>query len=329
MEALLLLVLFASPAACSDASQFAALAAVADAPCSSTPPRGPGAGNRDPLPASPQGQVLVLDANLKEAFEVEDVADPSDMRAFARRLRRQLPYAPDVLTLQEVNGIAADNVARILSKELGANYAVIVRPNDDPQFPGGSRDTAILINTETMERGVKNGAPDPGGFVRSAHPEKAKDHAFASVREKGDDRTRLAVTSAHLLPPNYFADEESGFRAKARMSRRLAKHLEERYPNKDGHVIAGDFNNRRCADARREKADCETTPFWNALRREGFDDSIFETYGANHCLKKRIDYVFTRGLNIVDAGVDSTYDPDEDRFYSDHRFQWTLIEPKD
>lgn len=319
-----------------ETSPFAALSAATEAPCEAPARRGPGAGNRQPLPESPRGQVLVLDANLYEAFDPADVADPSDMRAFARRLRQQMPYAPDVLTLQEVNGLSADAVARILTETLGQPYAVIVRPPDDANVAGGTKDTAILINTATMERGVKDGQPDPGGFLRTSYSPaeasnddiKDKYQAYVSVREKapdGEKRARLAVSSVHFVPSSRLVDEETAFELKGRWSKRVARHLEERYPNKNGQVIAGDFNNRRCVDAPREKEACQEAPFWKALTGNGYDDSIYARHGANHCLKKRIDYVFARGLDVLDAGADYSYDPRQDRFYADHRFQWSLV----
>ena len=53
-------------------------------------------------PESPVDELLVVSANLQEAFDDADVRDTKDIAGFSGRLLRQVPYKPDVLLLQEV-----------------------------------------------------------------------------------------------------------------------------------------------------------------------------------------------------------------------------------
>lgn len=109
---------------------------------------------------SPRGQVLVVDANLLEAFGGADVADAADMNNFVRRLVAQLPYAPDALLLQEVVGPSAENVARFMSAATGLEYDVALATYPSPS----NRQVEVIggdfNNRPCVERDVA--ASDPG-----------------------------------------------------------------------------------------------------------------------------------------------------------------------
>jgi hypothetical protein len=102
------------------------------------------------------GQVLVVAANLEEAWDPSDNADSGDLKTFVRRVDRLAPHAPDILLLQEVTSRAAKKVARLLKRKASKTYSVAVpagsSPADVKKDKVVTRETAILINVRTMKR---------------------------------------------------------------------------------------------------------------------------------------------------------------------------------
>jgi hypothetical protein len=292
------------------------------------------------LEPSPTGEILVLDANLQEAFVASDVADPTDMQNFARRAAELVPFAPDVVLLQEVVGPSAENVATLLSRETGFTYEIAIAPGPTA-FPeaGEDRDdqvqqeTAILFNSETMktvgERGFFETSYDPADGI-DGQKAKTKLHAFAAVKDLDSKRT-YPLMSVHFVPNQNFVSDEVGWSYKESWSREVARFLDSVFPPPGwtGHIVGGDFNNRRCTTID-EARECETLPFWPVMTVENaYADSVF-TAGAEDEIgtAKRIDYVFGR-LDPTLAASDLEYDQgdksDPTVFYSDHRLIWTLL----
>jgi len=292
------------------------------------------------LETSPRGQILVLDANLQEAFIASDVADPTDMWNFARRAAALLPYAPDVVLLQEVVEPSAINVATFLGEEVGHSYEVAIAPGptafpkaDEAPDEQVQQETAILINSGTVqmmgERGFFETSYSPSDGIEGQKA-KTKLHAYAAVREIQSKRT-YPLMSLHFVPNQYFNSEEVGWAYKERWSRSVAEFLDATFPppKSGGHIVGGDFNNRRCRDVI-EARGCERFPFWDVMTAENdYSDAIFTAGGAEEIgTAKRIDYIFGR-LDPTSAASDLAYDDEEKSdpatFYSDHRLIWTLL----
>ena len=290
-----------------------------------------------PLPLTPTGRVMVLDANLKEAFDVDDVADDEDMKVFARRVRANVPFAPDVVLLQEVVGPSADVVARVLSTYLGRDYGVIIAPGQSASLTGNvRRDTAIVMNRDTMVRTLHEGTRDTGGFYRASFPNadasdgtaEKKDNAYIALREREDGGARLAVASMHPMPADRYVSRDVAWGWNATYAAEITDLLRARYTAANTYVVAGDWNNRRC-ETTPESAVCTEAPFWTVLTGRGYTDAVFSIHGVDTCMPKRIDYVFTTG-RVIDADHDYTRPrgttEGDDGYYSDHSFVWALVE---
>ncbi|MDQ3641631.1 MAG: hypothetical protein M3450_09330 [Actinomycetota bacterium] len=306
------------------------------------------------LGESPPGQVLVVDANLLEAFSREDVADPIDMENFVRRLLSQVPYAPDALLLQEVVGPSAENVARIMTAATGFTYVVAAGPGEShvvvpatATTPEIRRETAILLNVDTMR------LEDSGGYVENAYARAdhrsgtwmTKQEPYLMAKElRGGLSTSLL--SLHYVPNSRFTSADVGFRYKAEWSGQIAQLLDDAYPSpsrRQVEVIGGDFNNRPCVEVDVAASDpgCTPMPFWQVLTGD---------HGYISARDSGIDYIFARG-EILDSGFDAerkaavgsnaefaackdlfTQGRGDDatgtcatEFYADHSFLWALV----
>lgn len=292
---------------------------------------------------SPAGQVLVLSANLKKA-QARDRVD-SEILNFMPRVPKAVPFAPDAVLLQEVVESSAARVAALFEESTGFGFDVAVSPGPEPIVGTQEdqvvvRNTAILLNSETMQ------AAGQGGFVasryssRDAAPElkpRIKEHAHCLARTKSGG-IEVPLVSVHFVTNQKFAASTMGFCYKAQWAREVMNYLQTQYPRGDVPqvpVIGGDFNNRRCLRSR-EKVVCEVLPFWHVLTEQGgFSDAVFERHGGSEKSlaaqmngHKRIDYVFARGV-VRDASHDVGYEArrgDSD-FYSDHRLLWALVSP--
>jgi hypothetical protein len=290
------------------------------------------------LQESPDGQLLVVNNNLEEAFIAEDVADPSDMENFVDRLLARVPYLPDVLLVQEVVDESAENVADLMSSATGSDYVVLISPGVTVYEEGEPneqviRDPAIIINAGTV-RGT-----GPRGYVTTSYaaedglpgePVRTKERAYAGIEELSSGVSH-PVMSLHFVPNrNAFVDEETAFAYKEQWSDEMTAFLDQTFPPSDwgAPLIVGDFNNRRCPDPD-ETRDCDALPFWNTMTAtQGYTDAIFSGGSeAEIGTLKRIDYMFGR-TGFVQAASDLDYGPveraDPAIFYSDHRLMWSL-----
>lgn len=292
-------------------------------------------------PESPPGRLLIVNNNLQEAFVASDVADPSDLANFVRRLLDQTTYAPDALLLQEVVNSSAQTVARLMSESTGWTYQVVVAPGESVYQPSGEneqiiRDTAIVINTGTLE------AVGEAGFMRSTYaaedglsgePVRTKEHAFAAARVIGESATKVPLMSLHFVPTrNAFPDDETSWAYKDRWVDEIARFFDETYPAPRWNTpfLAGDFNNRRCVSVD-ETRSCDTLAFWDSLTStHGYSDAIFHGGSEDEIgTRKRIDYMFGRFGSLTaasDLSYGSAERSDPAVFYSDHRLMWALVD---
>lgn len=310
---------------------------------------GPGAASAA-LAESPPGQVLVVDANLQEAFQLPDVEDRTDMRNFVRAIRERVPYdfAPDVVLLQEIRRVSAQNVAALLGEAYGHRYAVALDPGETPwRQDGARRDTTVVYDATTMR------LEDDGGFVRTTNREgRQKDNAYALLKERRGG-LRVPVISLHWA---HRGDSVAH-------ARQMVQLLDAEYPSPSSRqveVIAGDFNVKRCvggASWKSEELACREQDWYRVLTAEhGFTDAVLsarphEIPQARRDDVARIDFLFARG-SVLDAGSDlatkrelaqhdrcagvnddyfkagigsQAPEPCRSLFYTDHRLVWALV----
>ena len=194
---------------------------------------------------SPPNRVLVVSANLQEAFDDKDVRNQRDISRFPGRLLRKTPFKPDVLLLQEIRLKSARYVAQELSKRVGDRYTVgnelLPLPYDVVGGVWVQTDTAVLINQATMT------ATGEGGFVKTPHPwgvkkkKMVKEHAFLPVEEDASGES-MAFMSLHFPPaPGSRKTHKKLF---GKWTQEVIDVLEKRYPNA-AKLIGGDFNQLR------------------------------------------------------------------------------------
>ena len=340
------------------------------------------------LSRTPAKKVLILNANVKEGFtdkKRDDIRGPGysdiyhnrELRNFVERIPKVVNRAPDVILLQEVVKRTAAQTARLLTEKLGFDYRVEIGPSSnsttvrriqacsDPRLPRGkmAKETAIIINTDTMQ------AIGEGGFITTryvcedAAPERQKrfeqregmtfrKHAYLRVKEKASS-VEFPVVSVHYVTQHKLRSDRVGYRKKADWTRQITGFLQSNYPSDpadQARAVGGDFNNHRCR-RRLETIDCELRPFWKEFAEAGYKDGVFQDHnGSNNQIQRqglfgagtsnerqrgRIDFVFSRS-RICNAAQDVRYqgkallrDPDRARrlFYSDHRMMFSLITP--
>ena len=218
---------------------------------------------------------------LKEEYRLAKYCDRSGRRVrFAKRVAALagkdsddgMAYVPDILTLQETDERVdkgsqradANDIARQLESALGYPYRVGIHSADELDTPGGDLqgDSTIIYNAATM-------APlDAGGTIDNPDAvEKDKRQVMMGFREllpastaastgtpalEGTnaeaEAVEVAVASIHFDPGENLGSEKAP-EAKARWANEVIVALREAYPGAAIQVIAGDFNESRCAGA--------------------------------------------------------------------------------
>jgi endonuclease/exonuclease/phosphatase family metal-dependent hydrolase len=288
--------------------------------------------------------MLVVSANLQEGRK--NPTHPDQIRRFARRLRRLLPFAPDVLLLQEVTEESASVAATMLGDVTEFNYGVqrgpvglgVVTPDETQEVIA---DTAIIVNDDSTR------VRDPGGFIATSYdpsdgipgmPRRTKEHAYLLASKRGEN-SRIALVSIHFVVSKFLEPFSVGFCYKRDWTHQIVDQIEASYPRTDHlHVIAGDFNNRRCMEFP-ETVNCEPWPYWHAfVNKLKYKDAVLTIHGTSDAdiqaqyqqgprsVRSRIDFIFTTA-RVIDASHDSEYvaGPDDPGFYSDHPLLWSLI----
>lgn len=282
---------------------------------------------------SPEGQLLVVTTNLKEAFDNGDIGENSDMAAYVRRLLNQVPYVPDALMVQEVRRSSAAVVARFLTEATGMSYRVAAKPGDPPWTEKGGkiidRETAIIVNSATVEVLGRAGRFTTSYETADANPQepvRVRHHRTLSIREIAGGSS-LSLASVHYVQNHFLESYSVGETYKAQWVQKTARVLDQASGERgtQATVIGGDFN------ASRGKRDSQTNHSHSAwllgITGDPFNflDAVWEVTREGGP-----DYLLTRA-GVIDAGVDIYYDTQEAQragyFYSDHRFRWALIAP--
>lgn len=310
---------------------------------------GPGGGSEQAATTGqrPAKQMTVVSANLQELYDVEDNADVSDLKAFARRVAEVVPAVPDVLLLQEVLTAGSTVIAKTLSEVFGVDFRVAVKPGATPYSSESAthevvRDTGIVISSKTMKVKRKGGFVSTRQETKYDAPDsprnKAKDHAYMLATHTAS-RVDIALMSVHLIPNRWLASKDTGYRLRGQWVKELSDFLSVTFPPSKHlvRVMAGDFNNDRSV-GRHERIDSEAYPFWTALTEDcAMIDAVFIKHGrSNRSIKeqsrrgdkdgRRIDYIFS-DAEVADASHDIDYfaQPGDPGFYSDHRFLWATM----
>jgi hypothetical protein len=280
------------------------------------------------LPPTTTERVLVVTANLQEAYDGKDVSRTGDMDHFVARLVRDAPQAPDVLLLQEVRHSSALYVARKLTAVIGSAYAIAVDPGRRPVRHTSKKtyqhDTAILLNRDTMT------AVNAGGFLPTGTkrwqmaPGRApvvKYNAHLLAREKANGMV-VPVMSVHLSPDYIFKRHRTAVAARNRWASKIAAFMATRYSGAPGRYFAvgGDFNGPRCPVSGGDN--CRQSKFYSNLMERAYRDSVRDVVVVGG-----VDFIFTK-TGVYDAGVDDGYNRKTARdYYSDHQFRWSVAGP--
>lgn len=314
-----------------------------------------------PLPLTPAGQILVVDQNLKEVHDHHgddvhagfgDQERFTELRNFARRMANVLPYAPDVLLLQEVSPIATFKTAARLTERFALPYRAVVYPDTSLWIRARTRDgeltgadlfkknTAIIVNERTMEFGG-------GGYLASPQRERDRTadgirtiphHAHALLRERATGR-RLSSMSVHFKSDKFFSSPVLAARRRVEWAEAAASFVRQTYPGVSNRVLGGEFCHRRCRNRGLERVVCDETRFWRVLtRRFGYKDAVYVANStsdadlAEHARSRagkpmRIDYVFAKPT-VVAAARDARYSADvgDPNYVADHRANYAIVE---
>lgn len=283
---------------------------------------------------SVQGQILVVTTNLQEAFDRDDADDPSDMRVYVSRLLKQLPYAPDVVLVQEVRRSSARNVAGLLTQASGYRYSIVVPPGEPPWRELDDRiidrESAVIVNEDTVEVLGATGTIKsvyPGSVARAGEPRRVRNHAFASVALL-DRSASITVASVHYVQNDFLTSPDVGDDYKRRWALQTADFLAAQAAEWGTSMtaIGGDFNASR--GRRDDYANHSHSPWLVGLTGDGYGyrDTVYEVTKEGGP-----DFIMA-AATIVNAGVDMYYNARraarDGYFYSDHRFRWAIISPE-
>ena len=257
---------------------------------------GPSAASREAQ--TPLNTLVVVTANLNEAYDDKDLRSMKELAPFAGRVVASTPHDPDIMLLQEVRRASAEYVADKMSKETGDRYVVATKLSKEPYRSTArkwiERDVAVVLNTKTMKSLGKSGVvttPKPWGVKDKA---MYKEHAYvlAQVRSTGD---KIAALSLHF-PPS--PGDRSSFPGKfSKWTRKVASAMKNKFPSAT-RVVGGDFNQVS----------------------SGAHRPVLENFGYTFILPQDVilgvDHIFTTGTAGF-GGAD-----DRKGSYSDHRFFW-------
>jgi hypothetical protein len=319
---------------------------------------------------SPSGEILILNGNMQEVHNQADVNDQADMAVFANRVKKLLPYAPDVLLLQEVDSTTAQNIADQLNNELYGGSVVyeVARSFKTPRkvyeedrFGNLTNvihhaDEAVLINTNTMEK-ILGSKVTHQWFEKqfndsSKNYDYKKDDAVAQLKEISSGKI-VSVASVHVPHNKYIYandnDAEPGGEGIDIKRKLMIQDTADKLNALGGDikVISGDFNTGgRCGFELTDvtcNGGADTKPYWAEITGPSYQykDVIYEVHGKNEAALKRqyakgmtygnwrLDIIFVNGAEITEASTDVSYHAEESNansFYSDHRFNWVLLQ---
>ena len=244
------------------------------------------------------GTLVVVTANLNEAYDDKDLRSMKELAPFASRVVNRTPHHPDIMLLQEVRRASAKYVARSMSDETGDRYVLATPLGREPYRSTATkwieRDVAVLLNTSTMKSLGKTGVvttPKPWGVKDK---QMFKEHSYVLAREKSTGK-KIAALSLHFPPA---PGDRNDFPGKfAKWTRKVATVMKRKFPGAT-KFIGGDFNQVS----------------------SGAHRPVLENFGYTFILAQDVilgvDHIFTTGTAGF-GGAD-----DRKASYSDHRFFW-------
>ena len=143
----------------------------------------PDESEKPPLASAPGDRLLVVNANLRESHpnwpddiraqdRLLDLESMQELTNFANHVREHVPYAPDILLLQEVIGPSAEQTAKELQATLHRPYrAIVMGEGSNLVGPKGDdykhkRNTAVIIDESRIaldrELGIYNVGDEAG-----------------------------------------------------------------------------------------------------------------------------------------------------------------------
>ena len=287
---------------------------------------------------SPLGQVEIVTINIEEAYS-QDPSRPSggdltshfEIPNFVDRVIRETRYYPDALLVQEVNYETSGFLARELSRRTNQRYVVAIRPVKDTTVEYSDKqvhtETAIIINTATMKV-AKSGGYYAAKYPRSAGPSGARvqvtKQAYVLAQERGSG-VRVPLVSVHFPNLFHFRTLQLSNYWRGQWAKDIGRILERRYnavSRNDLTNFGGDFNMKACY--RGSAPRCSTpSAYWKVLTSSPYKyvDPLLPR-GIDG-----VDRILTDGV-IVEAEWDRSGDfseTDRSRFYSDHRFRWSVV----
>ena len=243
--------------------------------------------------------------------------------------------APDVIFLQEIEADGVEVLSGLMEEE----------------FPEASFEPTGPLNRSLKSKAIVNVATN-----------EVRDTVVWT--DACDDRNRyLALRLARSAGETYtVAGVHIPWDSESQCRRENAGLIESTVETWDGpSIAAGDFNQRAVAEQREcdLSETSEPQPWWGELKSGGFADAVKVeaqragdpvgeqwTYegigpttlcdGTTKFRRNRIDYVFVRGMTVLDAGADDpgwggeepgtfSCDAEADCRYSDHRFVWARL----
>jgi hypothetical protein len=243
-------------------------------------------------------KLVIVTANLNEAYDDKDLRSMKELAPFAERVVESAPHDPDILLLQEVRRASAKYIADKMSRETGHRYVLATPLGKEPYRSTATkwieRDVGVLLNTETMKSLGKTGVvttPKPWG-VKDKRMYKEHAYVLAEIRGTGE---KIAALSLHF-PPS--PGDRSSYAGKfAKWTRKVATVMKNKFPSAT-RVVGGDFNQVS----------------------QGAHKPVLESFGYTFILPQDVilgvDHIYTTGTAGF-GGAD-----DRKGSYSDHRFFW-------
>ncbi len=313
--------------------------------------------SRSPLPTSPLNELLVVNQNVLEFHRfyddqiftsLKDLESHKELRNFATRLPLWVPYAPDVVGLQESTGPVARLVAAELRRVFGQPYRAVVR-SKVPTRAIWTREgvtlhktsTAIVINRRTTKF-LRGGYMATRQLNRDRVDGKllVNHQAHAALEERASGM-RAAFMTLHFNANARFDPRVFGWERRVQWSERVATYMRRNYPDPDMRVLSGEYCSRRCVDVRWETVNCKTSKLWSLLTNDfGYVDAVYESnktsnadireqQRSNHGRPHRIDYIFAQA-DVVSASRDTHYEAyaGDSHYISDHKADYALLTPR-
>lgn len=271
---------------------------------------------------SPDRQVLIVTANLKEGYPSgDDLSNRGDMKLFVRTLLGKVPFAPDVLLLQEVNGKSASFVARFLSRKVGDRYIAPVKPKTVVVNKTGydvHTETAIVLNSDTMSKRSK------GGYIGLTYERKHTEPGYeknvrrqAHLMAKEKSSGVLIALMSIRFENRVVIRDSADWSYRYAWTKRVATFLKKRYERTANamRAIGGDFNTGRCLSG---NTPCKEAGWYKLITGDRFN---YVDAHKRPGMWTGVDMIFAR-QSSPDAGLDTS-----SKAYSDHRFRWAIVSP--